>query len=53
VDLPKANPPQKFKEVAMNQQFIITGNVFITNDGSPLFEGRVQAFNRAPPHLFD
>jgi hypothetical protein len=35
----------------MTQQFIITGNVLLSNDGSPLFEGKVQAFDRDLPSL--
>lgn len=35
----------------MAQQFILTGNVFLSDDGRPLLEGTVQAFDRDLPSL--
>lgn len=35
----------------MPQQFILTGNVFLSDDGRPLLEGEVQAFDRDLPSV--
>jgi hypothetical protein len=35
----------------MPQQFIITGNVFLSDNGNPLLEGKVQVFDRDLPSI--
>ncbi len=35
----------------MAQQFILTGNMFLSGDGRPLLEGEVWAFDRDLPSL--
>src|SRR5262245_47617846 len=35
----------------MPQQFVVTGNVFFSNDHGPVLEGRVEAYDRDLPSL--